>query len=78
MSPAERPETCAPTPPAGSSLTVKGNVREYRLETQSIDHAGLIVHLMDRIVTVESNLAQQRIQDQQLQNQQLQWQMWSK
>ena len=60
-----------PTPPSGLSLTVKGIVGEYRLEAQSIDHAGPIVHLMDRIMTVESNLAQQRLQDQQFQNQQL-------
>ena len=75
--PAEHAERRTPTSPSGLSLTVKGIVGEYRLEAQSIDHAGPIVYLMDRIMTVESNLAQQRLQDQQFQNQQLQWQMWS-
>ena len=63
--PAEHAERRTPTSPSGLSLTVKGIVGEYRLEAQSIDHAGPIVYLMDRIMTVESNLAQQRLQDQQ-------------
>ena len=46
------------------------------LEAQSIEHAAPIVHLMDRIMTVESDLARQHLHEQQLQNQQLQWQMW--
>ena len=63
--PAEHAERRTPTSPSGLSLTVKGIVGEYRLEAQSIDHAGPIVYLMDRIMTVESNLAQQRLQDHQ-------------
>eukprot|EP00435_Cladocopium_sp_Y103_P076187 s462_g80.t1 len=76
-SPAESSEAHMPTASAGLSLTVKGFAGEYRLEARSVEHAAPIVHLMDRIMTMESGLAQQRLHEQQLQNQQLQWQMWS-
>ena len=77
VSPTEHPDTHMPVAPAAISLTVKGFAGEYKLEATSVEHAAPIVHLMDRIMTVESDLARQRLHEQQLQNQQLQWQMLS-